>query len=371
VTLTTILGMLLGLGLLVGGAQLLVRGASALALTLGISPLVVGLTVVAYGTSAPELAVSIRSALSNQTGVVLGNVIGSNTLNILLILGVAAIIRPLLVAPQLLRIDAPILVVLTGLLWFFISDGVLARYEGVIFSALLLGYTYFVVTQSRKETKAVQEQYADEFKDTATPTGKWHWNVLFLLTGLVLLAVGAEFLTGGAVTLAKALGVSDVVIGMTVVAIGTTTPELAACLVASSRGEGDIAAGNAIGSCIFNIVAVLGFGAIVAPQGIVADAQALSFGVPAIFAVACVTLPIFYVGGRIMRWEGAILLLCFAAYTAYLVLSATGSPHLGAFSQMMWWVALPVIAAVILIGVVHEIRRGKGPGDMEKPTVSR
>ncbi|HRG71897.1 MAG TPA: calcium/sodium antiporter, partial [Thauera aminoaromatica] len=247
----------LGLTVLVVGADVLVRGASRLAVSFGVSPLVVGLTVVAFGTSAPEMAVSVGSALAGSPDLALGNVVGSNICNVLLILGISALITPLLVDEQIIRQEIPIMIGVSALLVVMALDGHLGLVESIVLFALVIAYTVFLIVQSRRASKAVQEEFG-----TDLPTSAWdrHWAVQvgLIATGLVMLIVGADWLVEAAVAFARAFGVSDLVVGLTVVAVGTSMPEIATSIVAAMRGQRDIAVGNVVGSHIFNILAVLG-----------------------------------------------------------------------------------------------------------------
>ena len=272
--------ILAGLAILIVGAQLLVKGASRLALALGIAPLIVGLTIVAFGTSAPELAVSIQSSLAEKTDLLLGNAVGSNIYNVLFILGVCATITPLAVAPQLIRLDVPIMIGAALTLLLMAQDRVLNRLDGAILIGALVAYMLFVIVQTRKEKTRVKDDYAEQIDESIRPDHRFWLHGLFILAGLALLGLGSDLLIGGAVAIAQALGVAEVIIGMTVVTIGTTAPELSACLMAAWKGERDIAVGNIVGSNLFNILAVLGVGALVAPQGIEVGPRMLSFGIP-------------------------------------------------------------------------------------------
>ena len=344
-TMTVVL-FVAGLGLLVLGAEWLVKGASRLAGALGISPLVIGLTVVAYGTSAPEMAVSVKSAWAGQPDLALGNVVGSNIFNVLFILGASAIITPLVVSSQLIRLDVPIMIGVSLLTLLLAGDGWVGRLDGVILFALAVAYTAFQVRQSRKESAAIRDEYAQEYaaKRPSTPT-----NLAFVAAGLVLLVLGSRWLVNGAVAFAQALGVSELVIGLTIVAAGTSLPEVATSILAAFRGERDIAVGNVVGSNIFNLLAVLGLSGLVAPGGLPAPAALLRFDIPVMVAVALACLPIFASGAVIARWEGGLFLFYYVAYTAYLVLAAQQHDALPAFSAVMEAFVLPLTAITLTV----------------------
>jgi cation:H+ antiporter len=307
--LVPVLLILAGLVILTFGAELLVRGSSSAALRIGVSPLVVGLTVVAFGTGSPEFVVSLTAAFEGNSGIALGNIIGSNISNIALILGIAALIRPLAVKAEILRREMPVLVAASGLLWLFVYDGEMSRVEGgiLVFGALV--YTVLIYWLSRQKVK---KEVLEEFEEAVETTGK---NPLvdgvMLVGGLALLIVGANVLLNGSVTIAKGFGISDVVIGLTIVAIGTSLPELATSAVAAYKNEPDIAFGNAIGSSILNILAILGLTALIQPfaaEGVrMLDLGAMMISVGFLYVM---------MGRRFVldRIEAAILLICYAAY---------------------------------------------------------
>jgi cation:H+ antiporter len=359
--LTVIALFILGLVLLVVGAEVLVRGASRLAAAVGISPLVVGLTVVAFGTSAPELAVSVQSALSGQGGadIALGNVVGSNIANILLILGLSAIVTPLIVAQKLVRVDVPIVIGVSVLMFLMAMDGVINRWDGLLLFGGIIGYTVFAIVQGRKENQAVQEQYTEEFGVPAKGSVGSMRNLLFILAGLVMLVVGSRWLVEGAVSFARLFDVSELIIGLTIVAIGTSLPELATSVMASIKGERDIAVGNVIGSNLFNILSVLGLAALVAPNGVSVPASALRFDMPVMIAVAVACLPIFFTGYTIARWEGLVFLGYYIAYTAYLILASAHYQAIETFSAVMLLFVVPLTVITLAISVLRQVRQRK------------
>jgi cation:H+ antiporter len=263
----TIMMFLLGLVALVFGAELLVRGASKLATTFGVSPLVVGLTVVAFGTSAPEVAVSVNAALSGNTDLAVGNVVGSNIFNVLFILGLSALITPLVVHAQIIRQEIPILVGACLLLFIFSLDGKISFAESLLLLGALVAYTAFLVIQSRKETSKVQEEYAKENNNKTKWNAPIYVQIILILAGLYLLVQGSEWFVDSAVIFARMMGVSDIVIGLTIVAAGTSMPEVATSVMAALKGERDIAVGNVIGSNTFNILGCLGITGLVVPMG--------------------------------------------------------------------------------------------------------
>jgi len=355
----TILMFLGGLIGLVVGAELLVRGASKLALSFGISPLVVGLTIVAFGTSAPELAVSVGAVLDGKTDIAIGNVVGSNIFNVLFVLGLSALITPLVVNVQLIRQEVPIMIGASLLLLALGLDGKLSWLDGAILFALMLAYTVFLIVQSRAETKAARDEYAAEFKPA--PPDSWDSKMpaqlLLIAAGLAFLVVGSDWLVNASVIFAKAMGVSDLIIGLTIVAAGTSMPEVATSITAAIKGERDIAVGNVVGSSTFNILGCLGLSGLVSGDAGLAMASSLmAFDIWVMLSVALACLPIFVTGREIARWEGGVFLFYYAAYVAYLILATQQHAALGTFSMAMMGFVVPL--TVITLAVVF-MRRSK------------
>ncbi len=337
---------ILGLACLVIGAELLVRGSARLALSFGISPLVVGLTVVAFGTSTPELAVSVQAALVDKADIALGNVVGSNIVNVLVILGVSALIVPLVVANQLIRQEVPLMIGISLLLLTLAFDGQISRLDGALFFAILVIYTVFVIRQSRRQGLASVEELPE-------PTTGWrgHWGTQagMIAAGLALLVLGAHWLVDAAIAFAQHLGISELVIGLTVVAIGTSLPEIATSIIAALRGQRDMAVGNVVGSNIFNISGVLGLSSLLGPSGIAVAPSMLSFDIPVMIGVAFACLPILFTGNLIARWEGGLFLAGYTAYVIYLVMAASNHDALNTFGPALAWVVLPAIALTLLV----------------------
>ncbi len=347
-TAATLVFLIIGLVLLVGGAEFLVRGASRLATSAGISPLVVGLTVVAFGTSAPELAVSVVSSFSGQPDLALGNAVGSNIFNVLVILGLSAVIVPLVVAQQLVRFDVPVMIGVSLLLFLLGMDGKIGRMDGLLLFSGAVAYTVFLIRQSRREGSAeVKAEYEQEFGGERQ-AGAWLKNLAWMGGGLVGLVLGSHWLVESAVTIARAFGVSELVIGLTIVAAGTSLPEVATSVVAALRGERDIAVGNAVGSNIFNILCVLGLGSAVAPDGINVSSAALRFDIPVMIGVSVACLPVFFAGYRITRVNGAAFLAYYGFYLGYLLLTATRHEALGTYHSAMLYFVLPITALTLI-----------------------
>lgn len=345
-----------GLVFLIVGAEALVRGASRLAAIFGISPLVIGLTVVAFGTSSPELAVSVKSALSDQNSIAVGNVIGSNIFNVLFILGLSALIVPLVVSQKLLRLDVPLMIALSVVVLIFSLDENFSRTEGLVLVAGLAIYVSFLIYQSRRESVDAKEASSKEFEAEGSVKSSWAKNIAMVLSGLGLLVLGSRWLVNGAVSFAQYLGISELVIGLTIVAVGTSLPEVVTSVIAAVRGERDIAVGNVVGSNIFNIMGVLGCASIVAPAGIEVSPAVSMFDIPVMIVVAFACLPIFFTGGLISRQEGALFLGYYAAYTLYLVLAASHHDALPSFSTAMLYFVIPLTIVTLIIIALREIR---------------
>jgi cation:H+ antiporter len=344
----------LGLVLLASGAELLVRGAAKLATRLGISPLVIGLTVVAFCTSAPELAVSLQAGFAGQDDMALGNIVGSNIINILLILGISALLVPLVVSQQLVRFDVPLLIGASVLLLILALDGKVGFFDGVILVSCGLAYTVIALRQSRRECTAVQHEYERENGDHGSVwLDRLPVLIARIIIGLVLLVLGARWLVDGAVAIAQLFGISELIIGLTIIAAGTSMPEVATSLIAALRGQRDIAVGNAIGSSLFNILAVAGLSAIFTPGGLEVTKALLNFDILVMIAVAFACLPIFVTGHKIVRWEGALFLAYYLTYVLYLILTATQHAFLPAFSSTLLIFVLPLTAMTLLVSLVH------------------
>ncbi|REJ82682.1 MAG: sodium:calcium antiporter [Planctomycetota bacterium] len=352
--------IIIGLIALVIGGELLVRGASRLAAVVGISPLVIGLTVVAFGTSAPELAVSIKATLSGQTDIAVGNVVGSSIFNVLFILGVSALISPLIVSSQLVRIEVPLMVAASVAALLLGMDGAINRIEGVGLFATLICYTAWTVVKSRNESEKVKGEFEQEFATKPKPTlSQIGLQISLIAGGFLLLTFGARWLVDGSVTIARWAGMSELLIGLTIVAVGTSLPEVATSVLASFRGEREIAVGNVVGSNIFNILCVLGLTATVVPGGVEVSDTALRLDLPVVIAVSVACLPIFFTGHLIARWEGALFLGYYVAYTTYLVSAATIPSISRTFGFVMVGFVVPLTVITLVLGVVRSLGKAK------------
>jgi cation:H+ antiporter len=352
-----ILLFLAGLVALVVGAELLVRGASKLALSFGISPLVVGLTIVAFGTSAPEVAVSVGAVLDGKTDIAIGNVVGSNIFNVLFILGLSALIVPLVVNIQLIRQEVPIMIGASLLLLALGLDGKLSLFDGALLFGLLLAYTGFLIVQSRRETQAAQEEFAEQ--SHPSEPGAWDSKLpaqlALIAAGLAALVFGSEWLVTASIAFAKAMGVSDLVIGLTIVAAGTSMPEVATSITAAIKGERDIAVGNVVGSNTFNILGCLGISSLVSgDMGLAMASSLMAFDIWVMLAVALACLPVFMTGREIARWEGAVFLLYYAAYVLYLILAAQQHDLLPQFSVAMMSFVVPITVVTLVVTLIKK-----------------
>ncbi|MCO7219594.1 calcium/sodium antiporter [Klenkia sp. PcliD-1-E] len=347
--------LLAGLVALVAGGELLVRGAGGLGRAAGLSPLVVGATVVATATSAPELAVSVDAVLSGSPGLAVGNAVGSNTVNILLVLAVAALVRPQTGGRSVLRFDLPAALAIAVALVLLGLDGDLGRWDGALLVLGLVGYLAAAVARGRR---------AEPERPTAAPPVRPRLlrDGLAVLAGVALLVVGANWLVDSASSIASALGLSDLVIGLTVVSVGTALPEITTAAIAALRGDTELAVGNVVGSNVANIGLVLGAPALALPGGVAVDPAVVRFDAPVMIAATVALGVVLWTGSRVSRVEGAVLLAWFVAYTAYLVLASTDHDALGPFSAVLLWFCLPLTVVAAAGFAVREVRGGAGTG---------
>jgi len=342
--------LLLGIFLLVLGAELLVRGASSVAFRFRVPPLIVGLTIVAFGTSAPELAVSTEAALSGQPDVAVGNVVGSNIFNVLLILGLSALLVPLRISARLIRIDVPVMIAASTVVLAMAWNGTLGRLEGLLLLGGFVAYLAYLYVGGRSIAEAAVGAEGVEGTDRSTDVSAGlARNIVAIVAGLGLLVFGSRLLVVSASDVATQLGVSELMIGLTIVAAGTSLPELATSIVAAARGERDIAVGNVVGSNIFNLLAILGVAATIAPDGLAASPAAVTFDIPVMTAVAVLCLPVFFFGGEIARWQGGVFLGYYVAYTVYLALDATDHGALPEFGDAMLFFVIPLTLLTLMV----------------------
>ncbi|MFL1802016.1 calcium/sodium antiporter [Plesiomonas shigelloides] len=366
----------IGLLLLVVGADGLVKGAARLAASIGIPSLVIGLTVVAFGTSAPELAVSIRSALAGQSEMAIANVVGSNIFNVLFILGLAAIITPLAISRQLIRQDVPLMVLASMLVFYMIRDGVLSRLDAGILVVLLLAYTVFLFVQGKRTeaterasgannsvapsasgaalSDAASTEQDDEVDALIRGTHPTWQNLLWIVGGLACLVAGANLLVNSAVNIARAFAVSEAVIGLTIVAVGTSLPEVMTSIVASIKGQRDIAVGNVVGSNIFNLLAVLGVSGVLSSNGLAGNEQLVQQDFPVMLAVALLCVPLFFTGAILSRIEGALFFILYLAYTLFLIGGALHAPWLASVQGIIVYALIPLTVVVVIGSLVKD-----------------
>ena len=320
---------LVGLAAMVVGAEVMVRGGAKIASRLGISPIVVGLTVVSIGTSMPELAVGVAAASEGNGALAVGNIAGTNVVNLLLVLGLSALLLPLALEMRTLRFELPVMAGAAVLLWVLVVDGVLSRLDGLVLVIGAIVYTVAVIHASRRETRDVQAEFADAYPVDGTTTSvssggsRTALHVGMALGGIAVIVVGADWLVDAAVGMAREFGVSDALIGLTVVAIGTSAPELVTTVVSTLRGERDIAIGNLLGSSIYNILLILGVTGLVPAHGLALPPELVRIDTPIMVAVALVCIPIFISGRRVSRIEGGAMVAAYVGFLIFLLATQT------------------------------------------------
>lgn len=318
---TAIFWIVLGLLALIAGAELIVRGGSRLAARLGIPPIIIGLTIVSIGTSTPELAVGIEAAHRGNGALAVGNIAGTNTVNVLLILGLSALMRPLAIGMQTLRYDLPVMAAVAVGFLALCWDGELSRLDGTVMVAGCIAYTLLVIFLARRESSATQAEFAAEYalKPASRPSAQLGVSFAMLILGIAIVVVGSNWLVDGAVTLARAMGVTEALIGLTIVAIGTSSPELVTTIVGTLRNDRDVAIGNLLGSSIYNILAIMGITCLVPATGLFVERDLIQIDIPFMVLATFACIPVFLTGRRISRLEGGILVTAYAAYMLYLV----------------------------------------------------
>lgn len=357
----TVLMFFLGLGALILGAELLVRNASRLGLSAGISPLIVGLTIVSFGTSSPELAVSVTAALTDHPDVIIGTCVGSTIFNILVILGISAVIAPLVVSQQLIWYEVPIMIGVHLVLLMLCLDGKIDKNDALILLGGLVAYTIYAIRNGLKETQEIKTEYAKAFPKKLTKVKSLAIcrQLIFIAIGLVVCVLGARWLLDSTVIMARALGFSELVIAILILASGTSFPEVATSVIATIRGEKDIAIGNVIGSNIFNILGIIGFAGLIAPNGIVVAPAVLNFDLPIAIAASVACLPIFFTGHNISRWEGFLFLGYYVVYCAYLILQSKNHDSLPILSSVMLWFVIPFTLLTFFVITARKLLKGR------------
>lgn len=314
--------VVVGLAALIAGAELVLRAGTRLAARLGVSPLVIGLTVVSIGTSAPELAVGVDAVWVGAGDLAVGNIAGTNLVNLLLILGLSALLRPLTLHGQILRFDLPMMALAAISLLLMTLDRTLSRTDGVLLVAIALIYTAVILRVSRRELASVRAEYEAEYAPPPSPKGKFV-DIVLLVAGIAVVVLGAHGLVGGSVDLAQQLGVSDALIGLTIVSIGTSAPELVTTLVATVRNDRDVAVGNLIGSSVYNIAFILGVTTLTAPGGITVSEQLVQVDLPLMTAAVLLCIPVFLSGRRVHRFEGGLFVVLYLGYLIWLLMTRT------------------------------------------------
>lgn len=333
----------IGLVCLLGGAQLLVSSSSGLATRFGVPSIFIGITVVAFATSAPEVAVSLDAIFTGKSSLALGNVLGSNIANILLILGISSVIAPIKIKDRIIWLDIPVMILASVVVYLLSLDQALEPVDGGILLLLFAGFMTFQIAQAGRERNADKVQEA-----TDVPKSITRQTILFF-AGLGILVLGAHFLVQSAIEIARFWGLSELVIGLTIVAIGTSLPEIATSVLAAWNKEADLSIGNVIGSNIFNIFLVLGITALFSSGGIEVRSAALALDFPFMIAVSIACLPIFFTGHNIARWEGALFLGYYAAYMVYLFMDSTQHELLPLFNNVMVLFVAPITVVTLLV----------------------
>jgi cation:H+ antiporter len=348
--LETSIWFVIGLIALIGGAELLVRSVSKLAVIIGISKLIIGLIVVAFGTSAPELAVSIRAGIDGNTDLMLGNIVGSNITNTLLVLGLAALVIPLKVHVKLIRWDVPVMISVTLLVYILSLNGSISFFECILLTCFLIGYLIFLIRQGGDTDIKIRK------KENRSPV-KIIKYTLQCLAGFFILITGARWLIYSSLIFAEIAGVSELTIGLTVLAIGTSLPEIVVVLIAAIKGEKDIAVGSIIGSNILNFLAVLGVSGLFIPGAIPVQQSLINFDLILLLIASIFCIPIFYTGHKMVRWEGVLFLCLYFSYLFYLFLSSNNHDFITVFSSFMLYFALPLTLLTLLVFALMEWKR--------------
>ncbi|MEX2603429.1 MAG: calcium/sodium antiporter [Gracilimonas sp.] len=344
----TVIIFVAGLALLIGGAELFLKSVDKFGIAWRVSPVIMGLTVVAFATGAPELAISLQAAIEGRPDLVLGNIIGSNISNILLILGITGLIAPLAITNRIIKRDVPMVIAASVLMYVLAMDGVLSPLDGVFILLALLAYSIYMYFQIKSDRK---NNHREELSQAAidilknNPAFFYTKYIFLLLVGLFMIVAGSRLMVHAAVTIAEILGVSELIIGLTIVSIGTSLPEVATSVSAARKKDYDTAIANVLGSNLYNILLTLGLTIVIAPGVISVSPDAIKFDMPVMIIVIIACLPLFWPGKQLGRIEAAGFLIYYAAYLAYLVLIATQHSFK---SQMEWWMIWVIIPGTIL-----------------------
>ncbi|MEB0104983.1 calcium/sodium antiporter [Pseudomonas sp. GNP013] len=341
--------MFSGLLLLIVGAEVLVRAAVRLAASLKVRPLIIGLTIVAFGSSAPQMTVSLQATLAGNTDIAVGSVIGSSIFNVLVTLGLAALIIPLRVSRQLVRLDIPVMIIAALLVFTLAANEELTPLDGLLLLIALLAYLGVLHYQTRHSRRP-------RTLDTVA-RAPWLSSVIRIVGGLLVLVLAGHLLLGAAVDVASDLGLSERIVGLTLIGVGTSLPCLATSLIAALRGEREIAVGNVIGSNLFNLLGVLGLTALLAPTPLSVSPNAVDFDLPVMLGVVVLCLPVFYSGYRVTRAEGLVMLGLYLAYGLHVMAFTTGMPLAGKLEHLMLYYVLPALVAFLLFSTLRAWRR--------------
>lgn len=344
----------IGLGLVLGSAEVLVRNAAKVASLIGKSSLFIGLTVTAFGTSAPELAVGISGQLSQNTDIGLGNIVGSNIFNIFFVLGLAAVLRPIVVRRPVVWRDIPILLVVCSLFFLFALNGTIGSFESILLTSALAVYLYYL---SRKSSERPDISIKTSHSSAGSrANGGLSVTLTLLAASIAVMVAGAHFVVTGAVSIAGSLGISKLVTGLTIVAVGTSLPEIATTIAAIRNNEHELAIGNVMGSCFFNIVAVPAAMALIGTSGLSVSDEALAIDIPVMILAVLACLPIFFSGHRISRPEGALFLVYYGVYSMVLYTRNTSGSLLNRYQMEMGFLALAVVSVTFVIIVLRATR---------------
>lgn len=349
--------LVIGLSALLLGGELLVRGATKIAQSFGMSPLLIGLTVVSLGTSAPEMAICMDAAFMGSPEIALGNIVGSNISNVLLILGLTAVVYPIVVHRKILQREVPLMIGASALFLLLAFDGNLHPTDGLI---LLSAMALFLIWQflSSKGSKPVETSGPDSEQpevESLTSKSDQLLSIVWVVVGVASLWFGARWMVGGAAEIAESFGVSQLVIGLTIVAVGSSAPEIITSLLAARRGYPELAVGAVIGSNIANLLLVGGATAAVS-RNIVVPVEAFQFDIPVMMVASVACLPIFASGNLIDRWEGSLFLICYVAFNAILFLKSIYSDQLPTWFQLVWPIALPLVLGTLLALWIHRLK---------------
>ncbi|SMO53814.1 calcium/sodium antiporter [Gracilimonas mengyeensis] len=358
----SIVFFIIGLVLLITGAELFLNSVDKFGIAWRISPLIMGLTVVAFATGAPELAISLQAAADGQPDLVLGNIIGSNISNILLILGITGVLAPLAITNKVIKRDIPMVLAASVLMYVLAMDGWLTPLDGFIILAALVAYSMFIYFQIKSDRKKnTGEDLSNAAQEILKGSPTWFYTkyLFLLLGGLVMIVAGSRLMVDAAVTIAEVLGVSELIIGLTIVSIGTSLPEVATSLSAARKGDSDTAIANVLGSNLYNILLTLGLTIVIAPGALSVSAEAIRFDMPVMIIVVVACLPLFWPGKELGRAEATGFLLYYASYLGYLVLLAMGHAVVDTFELVMIWGIIPLTILLIIVKFVMDLRDKK------------